>query len=255
MNFGFLTRYDEQGASFHQFGVPPSGAPALLSHAGDETCRVIFLGRLYYRGDLRRRLTDAHRPAATSSAAQHVLAAYRQGGLEGLTWIEGDYAFVLWDARERRLLAARDPQGGFPLFWVRDGDAVVVLADALPGVLPAKICDRRNKGHFNEVFFTGLSRNTRVLESLVRDAQVDDLEFFDQGELVRCLHKAALGIGKDGQGVDRLNLTLALLKWRSTQQKRLRDPAPRIRRLDPVLSGQPDQSPTAELRSSQSLVH
>ena len=37
----------------------------------------------------------------------------------------GDYAFVLWDQDERRLVAARDPMGMRPLYYVRDGSRLL----------------------------------------------------------------------------------------------------------------------------------
>ena len=62
-------------------------------------------------------------------------------------------------------------------------------------VLPEIIRERPGKGHFNEVFFGGLSRNLSSLERLVEQSPVDDVEFVDKAELLRCLHKAALGVG------------------------------------------------------------
>jgi asparagine synthase (glutamine-hydrolysing) len=105
-----------------------------------------------------------------------------------------------------------------------------ILADAMRDVLPAKIRERSGKGHFNEVFFTGLARNRPQLEALVERAPVDDLELLDKGALLRCLQQAALGIGSGAQGVDRLSLTLCLLKWLTQQQDRV--PSPEVRPLE-----------------------
>jgi len=93
-----------------------------------------------------------------------------------------------------------------------------ILADAMRDVLPAVIRERSGKGHFNEVFFGGLARNLPSLERLVREAAVDDLEMVDKGKLLSCLQKAALGIGDCAPGWDRLNLTLAVLKWLTVER-------------------------------------
>jgi hypothetical protein len=58
-----------------------------------------------------------------------------------------------------------------------------------------------------------------LLEKLVEQAPVDDLEMVDKDELLRCLHKAALGVGECAPGWDRLNLTLCALKWLTTQRE------------------------------------
>ena len=100
MNFGFLVRCGQRDATFQQVGAEGvAGASELLSVARDDRFQVVFLGRLYYRDDLRRRLTPKLRPEVTASPAEYVRAVYEQAGVVGLTWLEGDYSFVLWDAR------------------------------------------------------------------------------------------------------------------------------------------------------------
>src|SRR5581483_4363141 len=155
-NFGILAQYDEQGAAFHQVGDEP--AADLLTEAGDETVRVFFLGRLYYRADLRRRLHPEQRPQPDAPAAEYALAAYRQAGVDGLSWLEGDYAFILWDARRQRLLASRDPMGGFPLYWIRTDNAVVVCTAMRPLVdmLPRRAINREYLAEFLMLPGTGV---------------------------------------------------------------------------------------------------
>jgi len=53
------------------------------------------------------------------SSAEVVLRAYRQAGVTALMRLRGDFALTLWDARTHRLLALRDPCGGYPLFWAQ----------------------------------------------------------------------------------------------------------------------------------------
>ena len=134
MNFGFLVRCDRRGTTFCEVGTSGPAASQLLSVTIDNDFQAVFLGRLYYLDDLRRRLAAEHRPEAAATPAEYVRAVYEQAGAEGLSWLEGDYSFVLWDARERRLIAARDPMGGFPLFWVRIGEEVA-LSNAMRPLL------------------------------------------------------------------------------------------------------------------------
>ena len=56
MNFGFLVRCDAHDARFYQVGEQPPRGGELLSVAGDDLGQAVFLGRLYYRDDLRRRI-------------------------------------------------------------------------------------------------------------------------------------------------------------------------------------------------------
>jgi asparagine synthase (glutamine-hydrolysing) len=104
------------------------------------------------------------------------------------------------------------------------GQRKPVLAEAMRDLLPQAIRERQSKGHFNEVYYLGLSRNLAALEGLVRRAAVDDLRVFDSNVLLACLRKAALGGASGQSGLVRLNATLSLLKWLASQEQR--GPAP-----------------------------
>ena len=84
---------------------------------------VVADASLYYRDDLRRRL-----PAAPSSddPATSIAQVLTAGGPEALSWLEGDFAFVAFNATERRLVAARDFAGKRSLFyaWHNGGLAI-----------------------------------------------------------------------------------------------------------------------------------
>jgi asparagine synthase (glutamine-hydrolysing) len=94
-----------------------------------------------------------------------------------------------------------------------------ILAAALRGILPDRIRKRPGKGHFNEVYYVGLSRNLPGLEALVRQAPVDDLGLFDKAALLDCLQQAALGNAASIHSLTRLNSTLCFLKWVSLQDR------------------------------------
>jgi asparagine synthase (glutamine-hydrolysing) len=88
-----------------------------------------------------------------------------------------------------------------------------ILAAALRGILPECILNRPSKGHFNEVYYVGLSRNLQRLEALIEDAPIDDLGFLDKATLLDCLQRAALGNAKDAPSQGAMDRTLSLLLW------------------------------------------
>jgi asparagine synthase (glutamine-hydrolysing) len=107
-----------------------------------------------------------------------------------------------------------------------------ILVEAMRDILPDVIRNRRSKGHFNEVYYLGLSRNLAGLESMIHQAPCDDLGMLDKNQLIEGLHKAALG-GAGARPLQHLNLMLALLKWLSMQQEwqTIQDRPPEIVRL------------------------
>lgn len=94
-----------------------------------------------------------------------------------------------------------------------------ILRAAMRGILPECILNRPGKGHFNEVFFSGLARNARSLETLIEQAPAGVEEFLDKGTLMDFLQRAALGNAPDARAVISLNSTLALLLWLGLQQR------------------------------------
>lgn len=87
---------------------------------------------LYHRASLSRALGIAE--STNSSDAELILAAYERWDLEGVAHLEGDFAFVLWDASRGRLIAARDFTGHRNIFVARIGVSLL-LATTVAGLL------------------------------------------------------------------------------------------------------------------------
>ena len=107
----------------------------------DGECAVVADATLYYTDDLRRSLR-AHGVEPNGSTPSHfILAAYRAWQDDCIRHLEGDFAFLLWDARRARALAARDFSGKRPLFVAECGDSVVV-ASSIAAALAHPHCPR-----------------------------------------------------------------------------------------------------------------
>jgi asparagine synthetase B (glutamine-hydrolysing) len=106
--------------------------------AFDERAVVATDASLYYLADLERLLDGAGHRAATRSPAALILAAYRAWGNDAVHRLEGDFALVVWDRLERRLVAARDHGGSRPLFYATYAGGLAIASrldglTALPG--------------------------------------------------------------------------------------------------------------------------
>ena len=78
-------------------------------------------------------LPDAHKP----SDAELILAAFRKWGETCPRRIIGDFAFVIWDTRTRRLFAARDPMGMRPLYVHSQARRRILVASEIKQLLAA----------------------------------------------------------------------------------------------------------------------
>lgn len=99
-----------------------------LSEAGgqpmanrDGSLRIVFNGEIYNYRELRRELKTSGFQFQSHTDTEVLLHLYASKGVEMLNDLRGMYAFAIWDERNRRLFAARDPLGIKPLYYSDDG--------------------------------------------------------------------------------------------------------------------------------------
>ena len=73
---------------------------------------------------------SGHLAGDAPTDAEVILAAYRRWGSACAGHLTGDFAFAVWDARERRLTCARDALGVKPLHYAAVGPWVCVATEA-----------------------------------------------------------------------------------------------------------------------------
>jgi len=104
------------------------GAQPLVSEDG----RVVAVvnGELYSARELRAELEAEGHRFATRSDSELVVHAWEQWGRAMLPRLRGEFAFVLWDDRDRILFAARDRFGVKPLAWAEARGRVMLASQA-----------------------------------------------------------------------------------------------------------------------------
>ncbi len=104
------------GVRTNNQGSCQSGSNLPRFDATTELCITADL-RLDNRKELASSLRSAHNNAFQLSDSQLLLLAYRKWGCECLQYLLGDYAFAIWDAKDKRLFCARDILGCKPFFY------------------------------------------------------------------------------------------------------------------------------------------
>jgi asparagine synthase (glutamine-hydrolysing) len=140
MNVGFtvFARHVEAEFQVHDHGQ--QNRPPLVTQAAAAGVRAVLMGRLYYRAKLRVGLGLAVLKPGNhdeESDAALALAVYLQRGPEGLEHLEGDFALLIFDEGARRLLAMRDPMGGYPIFYTARGNGAVAAGTRIGPLLDA----------------------------------------------------------------------------------------------------------------------
>jgi asparagine synthase (glutamine-hydrolysing) len=149
-----LQKTQQPGASFAFSLLTTGPAPQETSQPCTVDGETWFLGdaRCDGRDELRRKLLQhgVELPASASSE-QLVLHYFAKFSEAGLPELDGDFSFVLWNSRERKLIAFRDLTGSRPFFYAyRDG--ILFFSNTMQAMLSAadvsRELDEEFLGHF-----------------------------------------------------------------------------------------------------------
>jgi asparagine synthase (glutamine-hydrolysing) len=99
----------------------------------DGSLWLVFNGEIYNFRELRKDLEPRHR-FRSSGDGEVILHLYAERGEEAVAALDGMFAFALWDARQRKLLLARDRAGKKPLYY-HDGPRLFAFASEVKALL------------------------------------------------------------------------------------------------------------------------
>lgn len=145
-----------------------------LSAAGHQPMRfrgdawIVFNGEIYNYVELRDELKAAGYEFATATDTEVILAAYDYWGEDCVKRFNGDWAFCIFDASERRLLLSRDRYGIKPLYYF-EAKGFFAFASEIKALLTVpqvphainkekafEYCALFCRDHSEETFFDGI---------------------------------------------------------------------------------------------------
>ncbi len=112
---------------------PELGYQPVANERGDVV--AVFNGELYNFATLRRELAELGHDVRGRGDTPVIPHLYEEYGPRFVERLEGMFAVALWDAREGRLLLARDRLGKKPLAWARLADGTLAFASEVKALL------------------------------------------------------------------------------------------------------------------------
>jgi asparagine synthase (glutamine-hydrolysing) len=104
-----------------------NGAQPIVSRDGGLV--LVCNGEIYNHRELRGALESKGYKFATLSDSEVILHLYDEHGTEFVSYLDGMFAFVLYDAKHRKIIAGRDHAGKKPLYWSLLSDGIVFSSE------------------------------------------------------------------------------------------------------------------------------
>ena len=103
---------------------------------------ITFNGEIYNYCELREKLSQKGMVFTTQSDTEVLLAAYEYWGFDCLRYLNGMWAFVIYDSRKRILFGARDRFGVKPFYYFNK-PGIFAFASEIKALLALSFVDKR----------------------------------------------------------------------------------------------------------------
>ncbi len=157
------------------------GAQPMHARAGEAS--IVYNGEVYNFRELRAELKAAGMGFETDSDTEVVLAAYLHFGNDFVQHLNGMFACAIWDARQRRLVLARDRFGIKPLYIAETADRWA-FASEIKGLLEVPGVDREwNHQALHDYFHMGYTPGEATAYRGIRQLGPGKLAVIEGGAL------------------------------------------------------------------------
>jgi asparagine synthase (glutamine-hydrolysing) len=146
---GYFTE-DAVGLGFRRLSIIDLAGGDQPIYNEDESLVLMCNGEIFNYRELRETLQQKGHTFRTESDVEVLLHLYEEDGIGFLNKLNGQFAFVIYDRRKRRMFLARDHFGINPLYYTMS-DGVFIFGSEIKAILEHPLAPR-------EVDLTGLDQ-------------------------------------------------------------------------------------------------
>ena len=117
--------------------LSPSGHQPMKDNASDVA--ITFNGEIYNYKELRAELEARGHHFSTQSDTEVILKAYKEYGDDCPKYLDGMFAFSIWDAQKKKLFFAKDRFGKKPLYYAHTDSGSLVVGSEIKALIAAGV--------------------------------------------------------------------------------------------------------------------
>lgn len=137
---------------------PAGGAQPMTKNKAGQSFTLVYNGELYNTDDLRDELIRKGYSFKSHSDTEVLLTAYIEWGEGCVDYLNGIFAFAVWDQQKEKLFMARDRLGVKPLFY-HEKNGSLLFASELKAILAhPEVTAQIDREGLQEIFGLGPSR-------------------------------------------------------------------------------------------------
>ncbi|REJ08425.1 asparagine synthase (glutamine-hydrolyzing) [Halobacillus trueperi] len=137
---------------------PAGGKQPMIRKARDEEYILCYNGELYNTEDVRDQLKAKGWTFQSHSDTEVVLVSYMEWGTACVDYMNGIFAFSVWEKKRERLFLARDRLGVKPLFYSDRGDGVMFASEMKALLAHPEVSSAVDSNGLHELLSLGPSR-------------------------------------------------------------------------------------------------
>ncbi|MFL0267255.1 asparagine synthase (glutamine-hydrolyzing) [Candidatus Clostridium radicumherbarum] len=138
---------------------PSGGAQPMTRELGRNKYTIVYNGELYNTEEVRNKLKSEGFSFKSYSDTEVLLIAFIAWGEECLRYINGIYAFGIWNEANNSLFLARDPLGVKPLFYTKRENSIIFGSEIKTLLSHPDVEAVVDKDGLTELFALGPARN------------------------------------------------------------------------------------------------
>lgn len=138
---------------------PDGGVQPMTKTVGNKRYVIVYNGELYNTEEVRKRLLVRGHSFTSYSDTEVLLTAYIEWKEKCLQYVNGIFAFCIWDEENKNIFLARDRLGVKPLFYCIKNNFLIFGSEIKALLAHPEILPKVDRNGLLEIFGLGPSRS------------------------------------------------------------------------------------------------